>query len=369
MKFICYRKDLQDALQFLMKAVAVKPMTPILSGIYLKAEGAILELHSNNYSTGIIAEVPANIEATGEVVVNGKLFQDFVRSISGEMLTLSDENSNATLSIKTDNAGVELMMMDPQEFPKVKKPDPVGTFNLRASLLRRLISKTIFAAAKDESRPVFTGCCLEIKDDILTLVATNTHRIAIARQELQNHVEDCSFIVPAESLRSIMFRIHPNEPDCEMIISYSQRYLTFMFENVYVSARLIEGQFPPYDRVIPKSSTTQVNVRTDKFKSAVEFIALMSKETEFNTIKLGFHDYKVELSSNSPEVGDAVNTVEVEHFGDDLDISFNVDYILDVLKVVEGDYVRIELSDKYSPAAFTDLKDNTYIYVATPVRT
>lgn len=369
MKFLCYRKDLTDAVQFAIKAVAVKPMTPALAGIYMKAQGVILELQSNNYSTGITVQIPVKIDYPGETVVNGKVFQDFVRGMKGDMITLSDEDDPGILALTSDNTSVQLLTMNPQEFPKVKTPDTDGTFRVRTTFLRRLIRRTVFAVAKDESRPVFTGCCMEIKNDVLTLIATNTHRIAIATEELKEHVDDCTFIIPAETLRGIMSRINPNDTNNDVLISYAPRNLTFTFDNVFVTSRLIEGQFPPYDRVVPKSSSTQVTVPVEKFREAVEFIALMSKETEFNTIRFVFHDNRIDISSNSPEVGDAKKTINANVDGENLDISFNVDYILDVLKVIDGGRVKIELSDKYSPAAFSELNDERYIYVVTPVRT
>ena len=135
-----------------------------------------------------------------------------------------------------------------------------------------------------------------------------------------------------------------------------------------MTARLIEGQFPPYDRVIPQSSTTQVTVDSQDFKTAVEFVSLMSRETEYNTVKFIFADGGIEISSNSPEVGGAVKNVEAQIEGDELEISFNVDYILDVLRVIESKYIKIALNDKFSPAAFTEPENNNYVYVATPVR-
>ncbi|MBQ3451681.1 MAG: DNA polymerase III subunit beta, partial [Selenomonadaceae bacterium] len=151
--------------------------------------------------------------------------------------------------------------------------------------------------------------------------------------------------------------------------NYSTRYLTFTFDNVFVNARLIEGQFPPYDRVIPASSTTNVKVDTAEFRAAVDFVSLMSKETEYNTVKFDFADGGVEISSNSPEIGGAVKNVEAEIDGDELEISFNVNYIVDVLKVIDAKQINIALNDKYSPAAFTEPDNENYIYIATPVRT
>jgi len=366
MKFSCYKNDLSEALQFVIRAVAVKPMTPILAGIYLKADGTLLEMQANNFSTGIRTQIPVNTEAPGEIVVTGKRFQEFVRNMPDDTITFHDEDN--TLVIESGGANVELLTMSPADFPKVKTPETESSFSIRTNTLRDLIRKTVFAVAKDDTRPIFTGCCFEVRGDQISLVATNTHRLALAKEELPEAFGDCVFVVPADTLRGLLSRIDPRDSDNYIRVDYSTRYLTFTFDNVFVTSRLIEGMFPPYDRVIPTSSTTQVNVNTADFKAAIDFVALMSKETEYNTVKLVFSGEGIEISSNSPEVGGAVKRVEADFNGDELEISFNVDYIADVLRVIDSSRVNIALNDRYSPAAFTEPDNDSYVYVATPVR-
>ena len=368
MKFSCYKSDLTEALQFAIRAVAVKPMTPILAGIYLKAEGSMLEVQSNNFSTGIITRIPVNTEVRGETVVSGKRFQEFVRNMPDDTITFSDENDSNTLTIESGGASVELLTMTASDFPKVKTPETDRSFKIRTTALRDLIRKTVFAVSKDNDRPIFTGCCFEIKGDKISLVATNAHRLALAAERLNDTYPNSNFVVPAETLRGLMLRIDPKDVENYVEINYSTRYLTFTFDNVFMNARLIEGQFPPYDRVIPSSSTTNVKVDTAEFKNAVDFVSLMSKETEYNTVKFVFADGGIEISSNSPEIGGAIKNVEAEIDGEELEIFFNVDYIADVLKVIDSKQINIALNDKYSPAAFTEPGNENYIYVATPVR-
>ena len=368
MKFSCYKNDLTEALQFVIRAVAVKPMTPVLAGIYLKAEGSMLELQANNFSTGIITRIPVNTEVAGETVVSGKRFQEFIRNMPDDTITISDEDSTNSVTIESGGAAVELLTMAAGDFPKVKTPETDKSFKIRTTALRNLIRKTVFAVAKDDSRPIFTGCCFEIKGDKISLVATNTHRLALAVEQLNDAYTDCNFVVPAETLRGLMLRIDPNDVENYVTINYSTRYLTFTFDNVFVNSRLIEGQFPPYDRVIPASSNTEVIVDSAEFKHAVNFVSLMSKETEYNTIKFVFAGDGIEISSNSPEAGSAVKNIEAQIEGDDLEISFNVDYISDVMRVVESKQINIALNDRYSPAKFTEPENPDYVYVATPVR-
>ena len=179
MKFSCYKSDLTEALQFVIRAVAVKPMTPILAGIYLKAEGSMLEIQSNNFSTGIITRIPVNTEISGETVVSGKRFQEFVKNMPDDTITFYGEDGDNFLTIESGGASVELLTMPASDFPKVKTPETEKSFKIRTTTLRDLIRKTVFAVAKENDRPIFTGGCFEIKGDKISLVATNTHRLAL----------------------------------------------------------------------------------------------------------------------------------------------------------------------------------------------
>lgn len=369
MKFSCYKDDLNDALQFVMRAVAVKPQTPVLAGVYIKSEGSMLELQGNNYAVGIIVRIPVSTEEAGEIVVSGKKLQEFVRNMPGRTINCFEENN--TLVMESGGANVRLLTMDVQEFPKVKTLEAEKSFKVQSIALHDLLRRTVFAAAAESegTRPIFTGCCFEIKDETISIVATNTHRLALAKGTLPATYNEMSFVVPAVTLRDIMNRINTNDNDNYAVINYSQRFVSFTFDDAIVTARLIEGLFPPYDRVIPTSSLTRVTVETQKFKEAIEFVALMSKETEYNTIKLFFNNEAVEISSNSPEIGDAVKFVDANIEGDDLEIAFNAAYIVDVLKIIDTEKVELTFNDKFSPAAIIEPGNDNYIYIATPVRT
>ena len=368
MKFSCYKDDLNEAMQLLIKAVAVKPMTPVLAGIYLKAENSALELQANNFSTGIIIRIPASVESSGEVVVNsGKRFQDFVRIMPDETVTFSNEEGGNSLVIKSGGVSVELMTMEVSDFPKVKTPETARTFKILKRELGDLIRKTVFAAAKDESRPVFTGALFEVKGDKLSIVATNTHRLAFASKKLPENYTDVSFVVPAEALRGLITN-NPSAAENYVTVNCSLRYVTFTFDNVFVNSRLIEGLFPPYDKVIPESTVTHVRVDTAEFKQAIDFVALMSKDDEYNTVKFVFEGDGIAISANASEFGNAVRKIAAEIEGERLSISFNADYIADVLRVIDTKQTKIDLNDKFSPATFTEPGNDDFIYVATPVR-
>ena len=369
MKFSCYKGDLNEALRFVMKAVAVKPITPTLAGIYLKADGSTLELQANKLSSGIVTTLPCSTEVPGEIVVIGKQLYDYARVLHDNLITFQDENSDNILAIESGGARIELLKMPASDFAKVKTDDLENLFLIQSVVLRELIRKTVFAVAKEEdARPIFTGCYFEIKDNQLSLVATNAHRLAFAKTELSDKYKDGAFVVPAESLRGLIDRIDPGKTDSSMRVTYSDRNMMVNFENVIMTTRLIDGAFPPYDKVIPTSSTTRVKVDTSELKRAVELVSLAAKQNEYNTAKFIFSQTGIEISSNASEGGGAGQNIVAEVEGDDLEISFNVNYIADVLRVIDSPYLNIALNDRYSPAAFTELNDDKYLYIVTPVR-
>lgn len=368
MNFSCYKEDLADALKAVMPSVAVKPQTPILSGVYLKADNSALEIRGSNLKTGVVAKIPANVEEPGEGVVGGKKFQEFVAKMPDNTLTC--ETANNSLLIRSGGADVSLLTMNVADFPKVQTArEDQSSFNIKQGALYNLIRKTILAVSDDKiGRPLFTGVNFEYKDDCLTAVSTNTHRLALAKTPLELGDDHFSFTVPAAVLNALLARLNPKDLALTVNISFTEHSVAFTVENVYITARLLDGQFPPYERIIPTDSTTRVQVNPAEFKQAIEIVALMAKETEYNTVKLNLHSNLIEISANSIEVGTAEKSVEADIDGEDLSIAFNFSYLTDVLRVVNAPKINIAFNDKFSPALVTVPGDDDFLYVVTPVR-
>ena len=365
MKFSCYKSDLNEALQFVIRAVDVKPAVPVLSGIYINAHDAVVELQANNLSTGIITRIPASVEENGVATVGGKRFQEFARNMPDDTLTVSLENN--LLRIQSGGADVNLLTMNAEDFPKVQPPDVDKSFEIEAAKFKNLIRKTSFAAGKDDTRPIFTGVNLMLNGNNLSAVATDTHRLAFATDNLKDFYDACSVVVPVEPLKNIMAQISPANENVK--INFNSRYISFQFDNYFVTARLIEGIFPPHDKVIPKEFTTKISVNTKEFFRAVNFVAVMSKEAEYKQINFDISEHGIEILSNSPEIGDATQTADCQFDGEPISIAFNVQYIIDALRVVDSDKIQIGFNDRFAPAQITEPDNPNFIYVVTPVRT
>lgn len=369
MKFTCSKSELIESLNAVSRAVAVKPQMPVLAGIYIRAEGSSLELQANNFSLGIITKIPVNTEEPGEIAVVGKFFLEIIRKLSGDTVTISYQSGESVISIQSESAAFTLLAMNAEDFPKVRSQEAFNSFKIKTATFKKLIRKTAFACATDDSRPIFTGCCLEINGNSVTMAATNTHRLAIMKDTISEDLGEMKFIIPATTLRDFLRIAENATPDSFVSVDCSNKYIAFTFDNIFMTSRLIEGQYPPYDRVVPASSDIFATIDIAELSSAVERVALISKETEYNTIRFIFSQNGIEISSTSPEVGKAVEHVNAQVEGGDLDISFNVVYISEILKVLDGQTCKFAMTKPLAPVDVREIDGDNFIYVVTPVRT
>ena len=365
MKFSCYKSDLNEALNFVSRAVAPKSQTPVLSGILINANGGRVELQGNNLSTGIVTSIPASVEVPGITVVSGKRFVEFVRNMPDDTLTVTLEQN--ILMLASGGADVNLLTMDPDDYPKVQSVAAEKTFRINMTTLGNLIRKTAFAASVDDSRPIFKGVYFKIDGENITCAATNTHRLAVMKDHLSDTCPPCEFIVPADALRNIATKFFKESSDT-VEIKLSDRNVSFQFDNYLVTTRLVEGIYPAFEKIIPQDFATTANVNTAEFRTAVNFVALLAKDNQYNSTKFEVSRYGVDISAASPDVGEATQSVECQFDGEDIDVHFNVNYIADIFKAVDGDHIELKFNDKYKPAQFACPDDPNFIYIVTPVR-
>ena len=303
MKITVSKKEFSDALKIVNKACAVKPATPILSGIYLKASSSCLELQATDYTLGIISKIPANVEVDGETVIVGRKLLEIVQKLSGEVVTISTQENLA--EIFSGGSKFSLLIMNVEDFPKIKVEESDEKITLWQFQFKNLVSKTAFAASKDDSRPIFTGVLLKFEDENLTFAATNTHRLAVATEKISAQLNG-EFIISAKVLQEIASMI---DGDGEITLIHSRSKILFTFENLLVTTRIIAGVFPPFERVFPKENEIFATVDVDEFKNALDRVAVIAKETEFQTVNFLFADNELKISARSNEVGKAEENI------------------------------------------------------------
>lgn len=367
MKFSCYKNDLSDALKLVIRAADPKPSTPITAGVFIKAENSLIELQANNFSLGIISKIPAYVEVEGSTVVSAKRLAEFVKNMPDDTLTFTIENSSAVF-IESGGASVKLLTMNPDDFPRVNPVEAARSIKLPATTFSSLVRRTVFAVGNDDSRPIFTGVLFKIQNSILSLTASNTHRLAFAEKIFSEDYPDLEFVVPAETLKGILEHIDSKSDEKIISIDYNERNLTFAFDNFVVASRLLEGVYPPVEKILDEEAPNRARVETAELKQAVGFIALMAKETEYKSVQFVFAGDCVEISANSNDIGGAVRNIEAQIEGDGISISFNVNYIADVLKIIDTPQIFIDFKEKFAPIKITEPGNENFIYVVTPVR-
>lgn len=368
MKLSCIKEDLQHAVQTVQKAIATKTPLPILTGIYFEAKDNTLQLQATDYEVGISCTIPASIEEPGAVVLSGRYFQEMVRRLPGETVSIASSQEDRTIKITSNNSQFNLLSLPAEEFPVLKPVSSENVLTVKDSVLRELIKKTVFACASDEARPIFTGGLLEVEDSEIRMVATNTHRLALKKENLGENQKSVRMIIPGKILNELSRLIAADDPQ-EVSLSWQKNQVGISFDNVFINSRLIEGQFPDYKKVIPPTYTTTIKLNTDQFLDAVERVSLLAREGEYNVVKFNFQNDNVVITSNNPDIGKAYETVPAEKTGNDVEIAFNAKYVSDILKNLDSEELLFSLNTSLSPAHLKPWGDDNYTYIITPVRT
>ena len=378
MKFAVSKKDLSDTLNIVVSATSKDKNNFILNSVYIKAEGSALELQANNNIVGIEAKIPCNSESGGKLLLEGKTFTDIIKKIDGEVVTFATENDSPIVKISDDKTSFTMMSLKAEDFPKIKMIESENSFKLKCSTLKTLINQTAFAAAtKDDSRPIFQGCYFRVgkhyTDDhgtIVQMVATNTHRLAVKydSDHLPQLAEEFSCIIPAKQLIDLEKYL---DDSGEITVLPSKKNIGFAFDNFFFTFRLIDGEFPDHTRLTDKTTTSRLTIDSEVFLNAVQRVALVASRTDYSAIKFDIGDDFIEMSADCNDGLTAKEEVYADVKGAGVEVSFNVKYIIDVLKIFDGSKCVMEFDSgqSLSPVKFKFADNEDYTYICTPVRT
>ena len=367
MKFKCNKQDMVQALSIVMKAVSPKPQTPILSGIHIKAEDNRITLQATDYQLGIICNIPAEVAVSGEAVLVGRYTQEIVRRLPGNEVDIEYSHEEKMVYIKSNRSRFSILSMEADDYPHIAKFEGQHNFQISDITLRDLIVYTSFACSTDEARPIFTGCLLDLQDEKVTMVATNTHRMAIKSDRLEDFHGSQRLIIPGKLLNELSKVLQSDMPRT-VNITCSNTQISFEVDNVYISSRLIEGKYPDYNRAVPLDFKTNITMQTEEIRGIIDRVALISRTNDYNVVKLEFANGMVKISSMNPEIGNGEEYGTAVIDGDDICISFNADYLNDALKLLKEQEFTMSLNGPLSSAAIRTAGDPYFTYIVTPVR-
>ncbi len=364
MKFTVKKDVLASAMATVGKFVATKVQTPILSGVSVTAKEGKLTLQATDYEIGAVVNVPAEVSDEGTVIVAGRYFGEMVRVMPGDEIAI--ETKGNAIAMKSAKSNFSLLSMGEKDFPAIKPIVSDKKIAVTGSILRELIKKTAFATASDDTRPVFTGVLFDVSEDgTIRMVATNTHRLAYCEAGTLDGGVAFKAIVP----KRILDEISRVAGDNDVIdIAASNAEMSFSVGGNLFVTRLIEGNFPDFERVFPAVASKKATIKVADFLPALSRVSLISRASEYNTLKMTFNGNEATLYSDNSAVGKSEESFAIEYEGEPLTINFNASYLMDALKAVSADTITLNMSESLKPVLVKEVGSEAFKYIVTPVR-
>jgi DNA polymerase-3 subunit beta len=361
------KENLLNGLQSVQNVVSTRTTLPILSNVLLRAEENRLEFTATDLDVTITCGVEAHVKKTGATTLPVKKLFGIARELGHPEIEMQSDDKNVC-SIRSGPSFFKIRGLGAEEFPPLPKFNQVKSVALPQEKIRSMLRKTSFAISNDESRYVLNGIFLSLKEHKLTMVATDGRRLALVDEEVD--VSDQSqgeFIIPAKAVNELN-RLLQEKGDIE--IRYSENQAAFNLKDdkgssILIITKLIEGNYPNYRQVIPGEAKERIALSREEFLHALRRAEIMTSEKQ-NSVKLNFAKNSLSITANSPDVGEAQESMAINYKGKEMAIAFNPGYVIDPLTSLTNDEVFLELIDELSPGV---LKINgPFLYVVMPMR-
>lgn len=363
MKLTCDGLALSSAVLKVSKAMPIKKNNSILEGIKMVAKDGYLTLTATDLELAIITRIAADVQIEGEVLVMGKLFADFVKSLNDDRITLECVGGK-NLTIKYgDNEGF-IKCMDYDEYPSVDKIEEKSHFVVAKEDFKDLITKVAFAASQEDSRPIFKGCLFEIADNMITSVALDGYRLSLCKKPCEAE-NPGKYIIPARALNEILRIIDEAEEQVKLI--FSQEKLMVEIGSTQLLSRLIVGEYINYRNIITSDFNSVGIFKRDKFSESINRVSIISRSDKNNTVKLELSENTIMIDSRS-EISNVHEMIPADIQGKDCVISFNCRYLQDIINAIDDEFVKINVKTSNSPCIFTPVDKDDFLFLVLPMR-
>lgn len=337
MRLTISREKLQEALTAVAAAVPPKTTLPVLGNVLLETTDRGLRISGTDLDISVSVEVLAEVENTGGITIPARKLSEIVRELPPSPVKLAASGEQRII-VECGKAKFKLLGLPRDEFPAFPPMNFENAWRIRSGELQKLIAHTVFAVSTEESRPILNGVLWEVHKDILRMVATNGHRLA--KMELPftgDHIAE--FIIPPKALEQVR-KLFPGEEDLEIV--RAENHIAFRSPFISVFSRLIEGPYPPYDQVIPRDNDRVAIVGKSELLGALKRMSIVASD-QTHRVKLSFNSALLKFSVQTPDLGEGQDEIPVKYIGDPLDIGFNGVYLLDVLRYMPTEEIRLTL--------------------------
>lgn len=366
MQFQCDQEHLLKGVQTVSRAISPRVSMPILGNILLETTQNGIKIVATDLELGIESYITAKILKEGAITLPARIFADIVSNLSEASIEVAVPEGDAKATIVSENVRFEILGLPAADFPIMPLENGDILVKVDAALLRTMIRQTSFAVSTDETRPFLTGVYVVVDGGTGQLVATDGGRLALRRSKIPGDPKNkISAIVPSKTMTELVRVLGNVEGEVQFAAQDNQ--LVFNLPGMRFVSRLIAGQFPNYEQVIPKEFKQRIRVGTEQLLRAVRRISITARDSA-NVVRLTAFEKTLTISSNTPEVGKAQEDIQVQVEGDATPVAFNAKFLLDALGNMDAAEVFFDLTGPLSPGALRPVDGSDYIYVLAPVR-
>ncbi len=361
MKFRVKKEVLLNATQTVQNIITTKSALPILMNILIEAQQNKVKFTATDLDIGISCEITVDIQEAGAITVPAKRFGDIIKELPSEDVSVTTKKNNSVI-IESEPCQFKIMGLARDEFPKLPEFKDQEAIKLEQGALRQMLGLVSFAASMDETRYILNGIMFKITKNNLILVATDGKRLAIMDKKIKKETDrDISIIIPTKTIHELNRNLK-EEGDLSLILGNNQ--VLFDLGNVVIISRLIEGEFPDYQQVVPPESNNKIKIERDRFLLTVKRAALLSTP-DYQAVRLEAFKNKLVVSKSTPDIGESREEVPVDYQGKEMVIGFNPNYLIDVLKNITANSIEFELVDSEKPGV---IRIDGYVYIVLPMR-
>ncbi|HEY6731785.1 MAG TPA: DNA polymerase III subunit beta [Solirubrobacterales bacterium] len=366
MKLTTKREDLVAKLSIVSRAVSTRAATQALSGVLLKAEDGRVTLAATDLDLGLETTLEAGVETAGTVLLPGRLFAEVARSLPDANVEIEAREAEHDVEIRSGGSSFHLRVLPAEDFPNLPQPGDQPGLKIPAAALEESIDLVARAASRDDMRPVLTGVFVNASGREMTMVATDSYRLAVKRTELEAELGgDIEANIPARALRELG-RILSSEGAGEATISLLANQAVFVAGSILLSTRLIDGQFPNFRQLLPESFEHDVRLPRSDFLDVTRRVSQLAQRNA--PLRLSFKAGELTVAAETPDVGDAQETMPAAFEGEDLEIGFNPEFLKEGIESIAGDEVLLRLISPLRPGLLEPVEGDEFRYLVMPIR-
>lgn len=369
MKLSVTQENLAKAITTVGRMVSARSSLPVLANILIATEGGRLKLSATNLEVGINYWIGAKVEEDGGITVPARLFSEFITSLPSGNVDM--ELNDLSLVVKAPHVESSINGISAEEFPLIPQIKSEPALQISAKTFHDALAQVVVAASADESRPILTGVYIYNENSNLVIVSTDSYRLAEKQLKLaKKPTSDIKFIVPARTIQELVRLLGDHDGDIAVYASDNQ--VMFEVDGIELTSRLIEGQFPDYRQIIPKSADTTVEAATDEVMRVTKLASLFARENA-GSVRLDIKaEGRMDVVANPSQVGENTSSADCEVDGDDNEIALNARYLTDALGVLKTPKLTLSLSGKLNPCVIKPAGDSEkvdYLHIIMPLRT